>query len=105
VNLSEHHLILLMEECAEVAHRASKQLRFGAEEIQPGQPDTNRFRLREELLDLLFCVELLVDDGQLAPVNRYEVTQHGLKKREKVNKMIELSIKQGCLQANRGVAK
>lgn len=45
-------LTILIEECAEVQQRATKMLRFGVEEVQPGQPDTNRLRLSDETGDL-----------------------------------------------------
>ena len=47
----EHKLTIAMEECAEVAQRLSKILRFGMQEVQPYQPDgarTNEERLYEE---------------------------------------------------------
>jgi hypothetical protein len=83
MTLEDLNLVMLMEECAEVAHRASKQLRFGADEIQPGQPLTNRQRLRDELMDLLTVVDFLTDGGQLAPVNSFEV-RLGLKETAKL---------------------
>lgn len=45
-------LTQLAEECAEVAQRVSKALRFGLEEIQPGQSLNNAERIVEELIDL-----------------------------------------------------
>lgn len=48
-----------MEECAEVAHRLSKALRFGMEEIQPGQSLTNRERILLEFYDLQAAMDLL----------------------------------------------
>lgn len=98
MNLTEHHLIVLAEEAAEIAHRASKQLRFGADEVQPGQPDTNRHRLREEVLDLMVCVDFLVESGQLAPISKYDIEVHSQHKREKINRMIAHSIEVGCLK-------
>lgn len=56
---TEHLTIILMEECAEVAHRASKCLRFGPSEIQPGQNETNATRLVREIADLTSVVEML----------------------------------------------
>jgi hypothetical protein len=35
MNPTEHLLSCLAEECAEVAQRASKSLRFGLSEVQP----------------------------------------------------------------------
>lgn len=55
----DHLLIILAEECAEVAHRASKALRFGLEEVQPGECRHNRERIELELADLLGVAEML----------------------------------------------
>jgi NTP pyrophosphatase (non-canonical NTP hydrolase) len=56
-------LIILMEECNEVAQRAAKILRFGVTETQAGQSLTNSDRLSDELGDLLHMVELLQREG------------------------------------------
>lgn len=50
-------LTVLIEECAEVQQRATKALRFGLEEVQPGQPFTNMYRLGSEVGDLLEVVD------------------------------------------------
>lgn len=55
----QHLLTILGEECAEVAQRTSKAVRFGLDEVQPGQPHDNRKRLEEELGDLLGMVDML----------------------------------------------
>lgn len=52
LNSQEYLLTQLSEECAEVAHRASKAMRFGLAEQQFGQP-SNRHRLESEVNDLL----------------------------------------------------
>lgn len=52
-------LLKLMEECAEVAQRASKQFQFGSEEKEPNQDKTNAVRLQDEIYDLLCIVEML----------------------------------------------
>jgi hypothetical protein len=52
-------LLKVAEECTEVAHRALKTIQFGIDEIQPGQPYTNLYRLEAELLDLAVIVSLL----------------------------------------------
>jgi NTP pyrophosphatase (non-canonical NTP hydrolase) len=54
-------LIVLMEECAEVAQRASKAARFGMDEVQPGQPDTNLIRIAREMGDLTGTLRALLD--------------------------------------------
>ena len=55
----QHLLTILAEECAEVVQRATKAIRFGLTESQPGQPDDNRKRLENELGDLLGMVDML----------------------------------------------
>lgn len=59
MNKTEYLLTTLAEECAEVAQRACKALRFGLSEIQPGQPDDNKRRLERELADLMATAEML----------------------------------------------
>ncbi len=54
---AEHLMTIAAEECAEVAHRISKALRFGMEEIQSdttANPDglTNRDRILHEYWQL-----------------------------------------------------
>lgn len=44
-------LVILVEECAEVAQRATKALRFGLDETQKGQPFDNSYRLSQEIGD------------------------------------------------------
>lgn len=56
---TQYLLAVLMEECAEVAQRASKGLRFTLEEVQPGQDETNQRRLERELADLIATSERL----------------------------------------------
>jgi len=59
----ENLLTCLAEECAEVAQRVSKALRFGLDEIQPGQTLTNAERIAQELNDLVAVAELLEECG------------------------------------------
>ena len=61
----QHLLICLAEECAEVAQRASKALRFGLQEIQPGQHLTNAERLADEAIDLQAVLKMLTDGKHL----------------------------------------
>lgn len=56
-------LTILIEECAEVRQRATKMLRFGRDEVQPGQDFTNADRLAKEIGDLVVMVELAVQAG------------------------------------------
>jgi hypothetical protein len=61
----DHLLIILGEECAEVQQRIAKIQRFGLDEVQPGQPLTNRERLKLEVYDVLAMVEMLSADKML----------------------------------------
>lgn len=56
---TQYLLDCLAEECCEVGQRASKAIRFGIQETEPGQELTNRQRLSAELRDLLVIVDLL----------------------------------------------
>ena|ERR1700743_2315396 len=92
-------LLKLMEECAEVSQRASKQIQFGADEIQKGQDKTNKQRLRDELLDLINIAEMLDEVGELVDVALTEDEfQDALKqKRDKLNKYLKMSFELGQL--------
>lgn len=54
-------ILILSEECAEVAKEVSKIMRFGPDQIKPGKDKTNIQVLEEELGDLLAMIELLTD--------------------------------------------
>lgn len=62
MNRREHLLTIVGEEAVEVAQRAAKALRFGLEEVQPGQDLTNLQRLMGEVYDLLGALEMLHED-------------------------------------------
>lgn len=65
MNRKEHLLSCLAEECNEVAQRVSKALRFGLQEIEPGQHQTNAQRIMQEFGDVLAVIELLEEEGAL----------------------------------------
>jgi NTP pyrophosphatase (non-canonical NTP hydrolase) len=54
-------LIILQEECNEVAKEICKIMRYGPDQIKPGTDFTNIQHLERELGDLLAMVELLQD--------------------------------------------
>lgn len=79
----QYLLLKVAEECDEVGQRVSKQMQFGACQIQPGQELNNAARLRVEVLDLLGRLDDLADAGQLAPICWGDVHQHRQQKSEK----------------------
>lgn len=68
MNRQEHILSCLAEECCEVGQRVSKALRFGLEEIQPGQLMNNAERILEELHDLIAVALILQRKGVIDKV-------------------------------------
>ena len=62
---TEHLLTILGEECAEVAQRASKALRFTLQDVQPGQSLSNADRIMLEYADLCAVIDMLCDEGLL----------------------------------------
>jgi hypothetical protein len=92
----EHLLIILAEECNEVAQRVAKALRFGLKDpdgSEPGQPYTNKDRLILEINDLSAVIEMVFGEQ--------EIISQMLKddKKKKVEKYLELSRKLGTLDA------
>ena len=74
----EHLLTILAEECAEVAHRVSKALRFSLDEVEPGQKMSNAQRIRYELDDLIAIELMLVERGiipHVGPSQHMELKQ------------------------------
>lgn len=84
-------LVCVMEECAEVAHRASKALRFGMDEVQPGQPLTNEDRLWGEVNDLIGVLILLQEKRDHPGPSDHAVQQ----KRGKVERFMAYSVECG----------
>ena len=98
-------MVIGMEECAEIAQRLSKALRFGMEQVQAeaghavtGDPDellTNRERIRKEFSDLASVLEMV---GIGAPLGKWMD-----EKREKVERFLTYSAEVGTLgQADAG---
>lgn len=58
MNKTDHLLVILSEECSELAVQISKALRFGLHE-QRDLPTSNRERIQAEYNDLIAVVELL----------------------------------------------
>lgn len=96
MNRVEHLLTILGEEGVEVSQRCSKALRFGLEEVQPGQDLDNSERIRGEYIDLLAIMEMLVEEGHILPVHYIDRPAIDAKK-AKVEKFLAYSRQQGTL--------
>lgn len=97
LNEEQYLQICCAEEAAEVAHRISKILRFGLNEVQPGQDKTNRTRLEDELVDFTAIVHLM---GMKGIVNmRHPDLQKSFEaKIDKVRKYMQYSRDRGILE-------
>ena len=93
----EHLLSCLSEECCEVGHRVSKALRFGLDEIQPGQPLTNAERISQELNDLIAVAEMLEESGA---VPRNQTLADIDRKKAKVETFLRYAEECGVLSAD-----
>lgn len=82
----QHLLILIAEECAEVAQRATKALRFGLHEQRPGAAGNNLELLHAEMTDLITVYRELTSEPftdvaietKRARMNRYIEYSRGL---------------------------
>ncbi len=59
MNESEHLLVCLAEECAEIQQAVTKALRFGLRDGYPESGRTNAQDIRKEMVDLIAVWELL----------------------------------------------
>jgi NTP pyrophosphatase (non-canonical NTP hydrolase) len=83
-------LLILMEECAEVAQAISKCFRFGPDQLKPGKERTNINMLEEEIGDLMAMVELLVDCN--VGITDQGIFEAKMKKFEKLKQWSNLTI-------------
>lgn len=81
-----------------MGQRASKVLRFSGEEVQPGQDLDNYERLREEYVQLLAVMAMVVNEGYIRAVDRDEDGPAMLRKVATVEKFLLYSKERGTLQ-------
>ncbi len=99
---SEYLLTVLAEEGSEVAHRVSKALRFGVDEIQPGQTDTNGERIRFEVYDVIASYLIAADENNGLPHLHLDadiIGQITATKRAKIERFMAISREQGTQSA------
>ena len=100
LNKTEDLLNQIAEECSEVAHRASKAIRFGLDESREDRPSNIRL-LCEEMNDLIGAFEMLDEhlNGEIDKQFTYEEADDWVQKRkEKIEKYYEYSQSQGCAE-------
>lgn len=91
----EHLYTIAGEEGVEVAQRCSKAVRFGSEEVQPGQELNNRQRILQEVADLLGVLELLGFSPIVGPADALRPWVDA--KKQKVERFLEYSEQCGTL--------
>jgi len=79
-------LTILIEEAAEIQQRATKLLRFGRDEIQPGQPLTNMQRMSGEIGDFMAVLRLAEKAGL---IDQSGVEAQRQRKHEKLRKYMQ----------------
>lgn len=97
MDIRDYWLIKLMEECGEVIQRAAKQIQFGRDEMQVGQPHTNGTRLREELMDLFSVARQLTATGMIGPIDPAHIDEHIRIKESRLAKYLQLSRELGMV--------
>jgi hypothetical protein len=95
---TEHLLSILAEECVEAAQRCTKALRFGLDEVQPGQALTNEERIWQELNDVCAAAEMLITLRGRGGLARSAVDQ----KKSKVEHFLAYSLQLGTLTPDKG---
>lgn len=89
--------ICAMEEAAEVTQRLSKALRFGLDEVQPGQSLNNRQRLEGEIIDLV-AVLMKLEEADAINLQRPEHQEALDDKLDKITKYMAYSQHNGILE-------
>ena len=93
---TQYLLTCLAEECAEVAQRASKAIRFGLGEIQPGQELNNAERIMVEYGDLQGVIDMLQASQLLPPA----YPNQSFEKMAKVRKYMAYSRSLGVMETS-----
>lgn len=95
--MTKNELLLLKvcEESLETAHRILKLLRFGADEVQPGQSLNNAQRARGEYVDLQVAIMQCVSRGLLPDCSA--TLQEMIDGRDKNEKYMKLSEGRGII--------
>lgn len=97
MNVTEHLLVCLAEECAEVQQAVAKTLRFGLDDGYPDSGTTNAEDIAREIVDLLAVVELLEESGCIVLDNSPAARE---RKQAKVRRFMDYARGRGTLMRN-----
>lgn len=97
MNRTEHLLVCLAEECAEVGQAVGKALRFGLTDNPPGGGLRNDEYIVRELHDVFAILELLTECGAL---DRGHYGTAIKEKKEKVERFMRYAEERGTLVSN-----
>ena len=97
MNTNDHLLVVAAEETSETAVRLCKILRFGPDDIEPGQNLTARQRAQNEIYDFLASLQDL-QTAEIIQIPMDRSAELAIEaKRVKVQQMLEYSRKVGRL--------
>ncbi len=98
MNITEHLLTCVAEECSEIAKDACKALRFGPTDFDPKDCTnaTNMQRMVIEANDLIAVIDMLAEHHMI-PRDWYSKSQQDAKK-FKVNSLFAYAVDKGALQ-------
>ena len=97
MNKTEHLLVCLMEECAEIQKSTAKALRFGLDDHAPDSESTNAEDIAIEIHDLLAVIEMLKEENIIPEACLQDSKSMIEKKKEKINKYMEYAVTRGTL--------
>lgn len=95
MNTNEHLLTCLSEECAEIQYQISKALRFGFDDIPPGEMKTNAELIKFEFIDLMAVYGMCVEAGLLEDIDG--CGEQLIEKTQKVRKWLQYAKQRGTL--------
>lgn len=98
MNRLEHLLTCVAEECTEVGQRATKALRFGLDEVQPGQDLNNWDRILVEYFDLVSVLIMVAMEAGKNPKDLVPNPEVVEAKCQRVESLMGLARSGGALQ-------
>lgn len=95
MNTTEHLLVCLAEECAEVQQAVAKALRFGLSDGYPDADTTNAQDIAREFAETLAVIEMLEEVGVLERPSDTHLIE---RKKARIREWMMFAKKRGTLQ-------